>query len=100
MAPRQSAFGFAALAAVTACLVAPAGPDAIRLEVRPDTIRFEALRDTARPLVLEHRGEMGAFPVAAATFQSGDSSVATVSPMGLITSRGVGITQIVVRSAR
>jgi hypothetical protein len=100
MAHRRPVFGLAAVAAVTACLVAPAGPDAIRLEVRPDTIRFEALGDTARPLVLEHRGGLGGFPVAVATFQPVDSSVATVSPTGLITSCGVGSTRIVVRSPR
>jgi hypothetical protein len=90
--------GLAAAVVATACLNDPAAPAAYRLEVRPDTIRFVALRDTLRPLVLEHRGSTGPSPLFIGSYHILDSTIATVSSTGLITSRAAGSTRLLVRS--
>jgi len=90
--------GLAAAVVATACLNDPAAPAAYRLEVRPDTIRFVALRDTLRPLVLEHRGSTGPSPLFIGSYHILDTTIATVSTTGLITSRAAGSTRLLVRS--
>lgn len=90
--------GLAAVIVVTACLNDPAAPSVYRLEVRPDTIRFVALRDTTRPLILERHGSFGSSPLFFGSYAILDSSIATTSATGLVTSRGVGTTRLVVRS--
>jgi hypothetical protein len=90
--------GLAAAVVATACLNDPAAPAAYRLEVRPDTIRFVALRDTLRPLVLEHRGSTGPSPLFIGSYHILDTTIASVSATGLITSRAAGATRLLVRS--
>jgi hypothetical protein len=90
--------GLAAAVVATACLNDPAAPAAYRLEVRPDTIRFAALRDTLRPLVLERRGSTGPSPLFIGSYHTLDTTIATVSATGLITSRAAGSTRLLVRS--
>jgi hypothetical protein len=69
------------------------------LLVEPNTIAFTAL-DAVQALTVRYRYSdgstgAGAFPV---TFTSADPSVATVSPAGVVTARGEGVTSIAVQA--
>ena len=86
-----------ALGVLLACSGDPSSPAALRLVVRPDTIRIRSLADTQRARVFELRyGRM--IPVPYATFVTHEQSIASVSADGLITSRNVGTTHLIVRS--
>jgi len=88
----------AAAVVATACLNDPASPAVDRVEVRPDTIRFVALHDTLRPLVVEYYSTIGPSPLHTASYRILDTTIATVAATGLITSRAVGWTRLLVRS--